>query len=267
MTTTYLVGVRFCHQARRRAWVASLLANLLLAGCGGVPVEDCVLLNVLPHDTQSYTQGLVFLGDRLFESSGGNGHSGLREIDPTTGEILASRSLPRQHFGEGLASVGSTLIQLTWTSHLALVYDASSLDTIRTFRYDGEGWGLCFDGRVLFMSNGSDTLVIRDPKTFRIAERRAVTLGGHPLPGLNALECRGSTLLANIYPTNRIARIDKATGVVLSLIDGRPLENRVGQPLPRSAVLNGIALHPARGTLFLTGKSWAKMFEIECTVH
>lgn len=219
---------RATHPGRQ---LVVLLACLLVPqpACnqpGPPPTEEYRVLGVLPHDAEGYTQGLVFLNGRLFESTGQYGRSSIRELDPSTGTVLRSRPLTEEYFGEGLAAVGGRLVQLTWKEGRAFVIDPESLDVVGTHTYEGEGWGLCSDGTAVFMSNGTDTLYQRDPQSFAIVDRLGVTKAGFPLSGLNELECVGRTILANVFLTDEIVRIDKATGRVTGVIDGYWLAGR-----------------------------------------
>ena len=232
---------------------------------GPPPVEEYRILTVVPHDAGSYTQGLVFLDGRLFESTGQYGRSSLRELEPATGTVLRSRPLTEEYFGEGLAVVGDRLVQLTWKEGVAFVIDPETLDVVRTYTYEGEGWGLCSDGTTVFMSNGTDTLYQRDSQSFAIVDRLPVTKAGFPLSGLNELECVGESILANVFLSDEIVRIDKSTGRVTGVIDGYWLAGPGQRPADPNAVLNGIAYEPTRGTLFITGKLWPAMLEITLT--
>jgi len=159
--------------------------------------------------------------------------------------------------------VGSELIQLTWQSGLAFVYDSETLGLRRTMEYTGEGWGLCFDGESLFMSNGSGKLQRRNPETFEVREEIRVTKDGFSVSRLNELECVGNEILANVYQTNQILRIDKLTGRVTAEIDGYELSVASRRSPDPEAVFNGIAFDPATGHFFVTGKLWPDLFEIE----
>jgi glutamine cyclotransferase len=234
-----------------------------IAACGqlaGSQVPEVV--RMLPHDPEASTQGLELYEGRFYESTGQYGDSKLREVDVETGEVLREIELSDDYFGEGLARVGNELIQLTWHEGIAFVYDLETFAQVRTHRYEGEGWGLCYDGEVLFMSNGSSILHRRDPATFEILESYEVTSGGSPVRNLNELECVGDVLYANIFQSDRILRIDKASGRVLAEFDGSMLEPVGGRPSDVRAVLNGIAYNPAGGTFFVTGKLWPSMFEV-----
>jgi glutaminyl-peptide cyclotransferase len=237
---------------------------LVAVGCDRpVPAQEYRLVAAYPHDDGAYTQGLVFHGGVLFESTGRHGESTVRRVELGSGEILASHSLPDEYFGEGLALVGSELYQLTWKAGLAFVYDAESLALKRTLEYEGDGWGLCYDGEWLYMSNGSDRLLRRDPGTFEVLEEVRVTESGFSVRQINELECVGDEIFANVFQTNRILRIDKKTGKVKAELDGYTLSLASRRPPNHEAVLNGIAYDPRTGHLYVTGKLWPDLFEIE----
>lgn len=210
------------------------------------------------HDTDAFTQGLVFAADELYESTGRYGRSQLRQVAPDSGAVLRSTDLDTDLFGEGIAHVDDRLIQLTWKAGRALVYDLDSLSVVDEFAYEGEGWGLCSDGRRLVMSDGSSTLTFRDPATFAVLGTVETTHDGDPLSGLNELECADGMVFANVWRTDQIVRIDPATGRVNAVIEADALER------PASAgVLNGIARDPATGRFRLTGKNWPTSYEVE----
>jgi glutamine cyclotransferase len=245
---------------------ATVLSTLLLCGLcaceGGVQPIDYEVLRTLPHDPEAYTQGLVFHEGFLFESTGRHGASSVRKTDLASGEILQITPLAEEYFGEGLALVGSELVQLTWQSGRAFVYDAESLKPLRTLEYEGEGWGLCYDGEALFMTDGTDRLLRRDPRTFEVLGEQKVTENGLSVWRLNELECVDDYIYANVFPSARIVRIDKYTGRVVSELDGFRLSANAGRVADPEAVLNGIAHNPETGTLFVTGKLWDRLFEV-----
>jgi glutaminyl-peptide cyclotransferase len=238
--------------------VATLLTACAQATTATLEPE---LVRVLPHDPAAYTQGLLLHEGLLYESTGQYGSSSLREVDPETGAVLRVVNLPDGYFGEGLALVGDRLIQLTWKEQVAFVYDLHTLELRETLQYEGEGWGLCYDGESLFMTDGGSTLYLRDPVTFRITDRRTITLGGVPLSRVNELECVGDDIYANVYLTDRIVRIDKATATVESVFDAARL-TAGGRPANPDAVLNGIAWDGRTGTFFITGKLWPTMYQV-----
>ncbi|MCY4601098.1 MAG: glutaminyl-peptide cyclotransferase [Acidobacteria bacterium] len=214
----------------------------------------------LPHDTSAYTQGLLWWEGSLYESTGRYGESTLRRLDPATGAVEQRVSVPPAFFGEGLARIGGRLIMLTWMAERAIVYDLRSFETVRTFRYRGEGWGLCHDGDRLVMSNGSDTLTLRDADTFEPIGAVRVTLRGRPQDQLNELECVDGAVYANVWQEDYIVRIDPASGRVTHQIDAAGL--LTAREARGVDVLNGIAYEPEAGTFYITGKWWPKMFEV-----
>ncbi|KAA6460165.1 glutaminyl-peptide cyclotransferase [Acidobacteria bacterium AB60] len=215
-----------------------------------------------PHDAQAFTQGLVFADGHLYESTGRVGHSSLRMVDLETGRVLQEVPVPQPYFAEGLAAWGSTLVQLTWQSQVAFVYDRFSFRELHTEKYPGEGWGLTTDGKALILSDGTAQLRFLDPETFRELRRVTVTDHGRPVLYLNELEMVKGEVYANVWHSDRIARISPATGKVLGWIDLSGLLPRSQRTDPE-AVLNGIAYDAAHDRLFVTGKLWPRLFEIE----
>jgi glutamine cyclotransferase len=213
------------------------------------------------HDPQAYTQGLLWHDGKLYESGGQYGASSLREVNPVTGEVLRFVLVDQTYFAEGLALVGDRLIQLTWKEDKAFVYGLAKLDPRGTFDYTGEGWGLCYDGQKLIMSDGSDRLTFRDPATFTPQGGVNVTENGAPVLNLNELECVDGVVYANVWQTDRILRIDPATGRVTATIDASGLLTAAESA--KAEVLNGIAWRPDTKTFYITGKYWPKMFEVQ----
>ena len=261
------VALIWLHGANRLPIRCAAYPGLLFLGLSacdkGVESLPYEILRTLPHDGEAYTQGLVLRDGFFFESTGRYGESTVRRVDLATGEALQSITLAEEYFGEGLALVGSELFQLTWKSGLAFVYDVETLDLIRSLEYQGEGWGLCYDGQSLFMSDGTDRLFRRDPTTFEVQDELRVTANGISVWRVNELECVGEYIYANVYPTTRILQIDKHTGRVLSEIDGFRLSAAARRVSDPEAVLNGIAHDPTTGSLYVTGKLWDSLFEIE----
>jgi glutaminyl-peptide cyclotransferase len=218
------------------------------------------VLSVRPHDAGAYTQGLLLHDGSLFESTGLYGSSSLREVNPETGEVKRQVSLPREYFAEGLALVGDRLIQLTWQEQKAFIYRLADFKPAGEPRYDGEGWGLCWDGRRLVMTDGSDRLTFRDPQTLAVLGVVHVTLAGQPVERLNELECVEGTVYANVWQTDDILRIDPASGKVTAVVDASGLLTSAERE--RADVLNGIAWNPERKTFLITGKLWPKLFEV-----
>ena len=231
-------------------------------GAGGAARSIAfTVLGELPHDSQAFTQGLVFSGGVFYESTGLNGRSSVRKVDPRTGRASARFDLEPQYFGEGLALVQGRLIQLTWQSGKAMVYDPATLRRVAELPYDAEGWGLTGTPKGLLASDGSATLTWRDPATLSPTGTLAVTDNGRAVSQLNELEWVEGRILANIWHEDRIAVIAPATGVVEGWIDCTALRVRLG-PRDGEAVLNGIAYDPAAKILYVTGKLWPKIFQL-----
>lgn len=222
------------------------------------------VLEAYPHDPEAFTQGLLLDDGKLYESTGLEGRSTLREVDPATGKVLRRHDLPADVFAEGLALVDDRLVQLSWQEQRAFVYDESTFKSGPEFAYAGEGWGLCYDGRRLVMSNGSDRLTFRDPTTFEALGDVGVTLEGQPLRMLNELECVDGQVYANVWQTNEIVAIDPASGRVTASVDASNLWAQMADRDPALPidVLNGIAYDPADRTFLVTGKLWPKLFRV-----
>ncbi len=241
--------------------VAALI--LILAACDGPAREtEYEILRTFPHDPEAYTQGLLLHEGFLYESVGGWGTSNLRKVNPGTGEVVLQRDLEEEYFGEGLALVDSVLVQLTWQAGVAFLYHVNTFEPLGTFEYEGEGWGLCYDGASLFMSNGTNTLFRRDPATFHVLEEVKVSRDGISVWSVNELECVGDYIWANVFQRNEILKIDKRTGQVRARLDGFPLSLASKRAPNHEAVLNGIAHDAERGTFLVTGKLWPDLFEI-----
>jgi glutamine cyclotransferase len=218
------------------------------------------VVSTRPHDVSAYTQGLLLHEGSLYESAGQYGISSLREVDPQTGAVKRRVEVPQQYFAEGLALVGDRLILLTWQEKVAFVYDRATFEKKGEFLYDGEGWGLCHDGKRLVMSDGSDRLTFRDPATFAPTGSVNVTFSGRPAYKLNELECVDGAVYANVWGSDAILRIDPGTGRTTAVIDASGLLTPEEQS--KAEVLNGIAWDPAKKTFLITGKNWPKMFEV-----
>jgi glutaminyl-peptide cyclotransferase len=222
------------------------------------------VLSVRPHDPNSFTEGLLWHNGFLYESSGMYGKSNVRKVDPQTGLVLQRIDNPASVFGEGIALEGNRLFQLTWRENIGYIYNLDTLTQVGTFSYEGEGWGLCFDGRYFFMSNGSAFIFKRDPETFATVGSLQVMQDGEPTNQLNELECVGDSIYANVWKTNTILRIDKVTGRVTGVIDvsGLLTAEELAQA-GSEGVLNGIAYDPDDDVFLVTGKLWPKLFEVK----
>lgn len=217
-----------------------------------------------PHDTGAFTQGLAIFDGKLLESTGRNGQSALWLKDIASGKVLRRAPLDARYFGEGLALVQDRILQLTWTSGMALVYDLQ-FKRAGEFSYRGQGWGLAFDGRRLLMSDGSDRIILRRPDTFAAIGQLNVRDGETAVTMLNELEFAHGWLYANVWHTDRIAVIDPASGVVRAWLDLAALRERFPKPPgwdESEHVLNGIAFNPANGHFYVTGKCWPVLFEL-----
>lgn len=227
-----------------------------------IPERQVVdVISVRPHDARAYTQGLLLHEGELYESTGLYGESSLRRVDPDTGEVRQRIDIDAAYFAEGLALVGDRLIQLTYQEHAAFVYRRDTFARTDQFRFDNaEGWGLCYDGKRLVMSDGTGTLTFRNPETFAVVGEMDVTRAGRYAIHLNELECVGDRIYANIWPTDTIVEIDARTGVVTAEIDVYGLltpEERAQAQIP-----NGIAWDPATEHFLITGKFWPWLFEV-----
>jgi glutamine cyclotransferase len=220
------------------------------------------VLGAYPHDPTAFTEGLVWYDGGFFESTGLNGESTVRQVAFPSGEVVRSVSLSSLYFGEGLTLVDDHLLQLTWRNQLAFIYDRDSFDPRGTFTYTGEGWGLTYDGTSLIRSDGTDTLTFLDPVSYQTTRTLPVTLAGKPLQMLNELEWIRGEIWANVWLTDLIVRIDPSSGAVTSVLDMTDL-----YPAKLRAdtdnVLNGIAYDATTDRIFITGKRWPSLYEIQ----
>jgi glutamine cyclotransferase len=236
-----------------------LLAQLPAGG--GLPLYSYRVVNAYPHDPRAFTQGLQYLDGFLYEGTGLNGRSSIRKVALETGKVLQQRDVSGEFFGEGITVWKNDLIELTWQSHVAFVYDRATFEPKKRFNYAGEGWGLTTDGTNLIMSDGTDELRVLDPVTFAEKRRIKVNAGGAPVRNLNEVEYVKGEILANIWQTDFVARVAPDSGRVTAYVDLRGLLT----PAERSNtdVLNGIAYDAKQDRLFVTGKLWPKLFEIK----
>ncbi|HEY8374816.1 MAG TPA: glutaminyl-peptide cyclotransferase [Pseudonocardiaceae bacterium] len=229
------------------------------------------VLEERPHDPGAFTQGLELVDGVLYEGTGLLGQSSIRAVDPVTGQVRHRVELPASLFGEGITVVGDRIWQLTWQQGVALERDRNTLAELRRVPYEGEGWGLCYDGPPnapngsgqLVMSDGSATLTLRDPVTFQPTGRVVVRRAGEEVERLNELECTGGTVWANVWQTDEIVRIDLATGHVTAVVDASGLlgwRDRIA-----ADVLNGIAAVPGTDEFLVTGKNWPRLFRVRFT--
>ena len=237
-------------------------SNSSLPSDSDAPVYTYRVINTYPHDRKAFTQGLVFDDGILYEGTGLNGRSTLRRVDLESGNVLQMRELPSEFFGEGITLYDDKIIQLTWQSRVGFVYDKSSFELLQKFSYSTEGWGITHDGERLIMSDGTSTLYFLDFQTMDFTGQVEVTEKHGPVTNLNELEYIDGEIYANIWKSERIARISPQTGRVLGWIDMKGLLKPEDLKEPVD-VLNGIAYDIQNNRLFVTGKLWPKLFEIE----
>ncbi|MEO1136071.1 MAG: glutaminyl-peptide cyclotransferase [Pseudomonadota bacterium] len=250
---------------------AFVLVSLFLVSTSAVAADDPVepeyftyrILETYPHDTNAFTQGLFFEDGVLFESTGQYGQSSLRRVDKESGEVVQKRRLPQSIFGEGSTVVGDDIFVLSWREGTAFRFDEDDFTLEQSYGYEGEGWGLTFDGEALIMSDGTATLRFVDPRSFEVSRRMTVTLRGRPLPQLNELEYVDDQIFANVWQTNAIVRIDPSSGVVTGIVDMRGLLAEEDFVPGETDVLNGIAWNGEDNILYVTGKNWPKLFKVE----
>lgn len=240
---------------------AGLAAWVQLRAARGGASGAVEVVAAYPHDPMAFTQGLAVANGRLYEGTGRYGASSIRRVDLETGRVEQRRELNARYFGEGITILDGRLYELTWRAGLGIVYDLESFDLLETFRYPGEGWGLANDGERLILSDGTSTLRFLDPESFEELGRVTVREDGTPLDRLNELELVDGEVWANVWYEDRIVRIDPETGEVLGALDLSrlyPASQRGSE-----AVLNGIAYDAEADRLFVTGKNWPQLFEIE----
>lgn len=222
------------------------------------------IVNTYPHDITSYTQGLEFYNGELYESTGQRKESKLRKVNFETGEVLKNINLDDAYFGEGLTILNDKIYQLTWQAKRGFVYDVNTFEKISTFNYgtSKEGWGICNDGNTLYKTDGTEKIYLLNPENLSEKGHIEVYTEKGKIPSLNELEWIDGKIFANIYQRNGVVIINPETGGVEGVIDFKPLRKLVKQH-PELDVLNGIAYHPERETIFVTGKNWDKLFEVK----
>lgn len=243
-----------------RALIASLTLFVLAVGTAtAAPVASWSLVASHPHDATAFTEGLVAHGPVLLESTGLEGQSSVRRVDPATGTVLRQQALAASLFGEGLTVLKGSAIQLTWTEQRIFGYDPNTLARTSARRYPFEGWGLTTNGRQLIASDGTSTVRWLDPTTMKVTRRITVHDGQREIDYLNELELIDGVLWANVWPSDRIALIDPADGHVRAWLNTTRLRAQLSAP---GEVLNGIARYPGASTIAVTGKYWPQLFEI-----
>ncbi len=254
----------------RTWWIALPVVGVLIvaivaiamSGDDPIPVQTVTVVATYPHDAAAFTQGLVIEGDVLYEGTGHYGQSTLRRVDLQTGKVDKSMQLANTYFGEGVTLLGDQIFQLTWREGVCFVYDKQTLKPQATLRYLKEGWGLTNDGEHFYLSDGTDTIRVLDPKTFKQVRRIRVKQGNRSLEKLNELEFVNGEIYANVWYSDRIARINPDDGQVLGWIDCSAIYPANRRPDPEH-VLNGIAFDSETGKLYVTGKNWPQLYEIE----
>ena len=271
--------VRLATSRRLIPWFAAILFAFGCSNDGGeypgtsnatafqVPRLTVEVIRRLTHDASAYTQGLVFYDGHLFESTGRYGSSTIRMIDPATGSVLRQQDLPDEVFGEGLAATADKLVQLTWKELTAYVYDPATLEIERRIGYQGEGWGLCFDGLDFYMTAGGTELVRRDAASFKPLSTLTVRAPSGAVPRANELECVGDHVWANVYPTTALIQIEKQTGRVVAAADLSTILPPYLNARDPDYAPNGIARNPATGSFFVTGKLWPQLLEVRITAE
>ncbi len=265
------------NTVRRISLVAVVFLFLLTSGCqtgavanhagGNGSVKDSVpkygyeVVNTWPHDSEAYTQGLIFNKGKLLESTGQEGKSSLRLVEPETGKVLKKVNIPRPYFAEGITLFKGKIYQLTWQHQLGFIYDAESFEKLGEFSYRSEGWGLTNDGSSLIMSDGTNRIRFLDPNNFQVSRTISVLDGPNPIASINELEYVHGEIYANIWHKDRVARINPLTGRVIGWIDLTGLR-ALSDAKDNEAVLNGIAYDENNDRLFVTGKLWPRLFEI-----
>lgn len=245
--------------------VAASLTLCAFMSRASVPEYTYVVVHSYPHDRSAFTEGLFFLNGYLYESTGLEGQSTLRKVRLETGQVVQRHDLPSQYFGEGIVNWKDRIIQLTYMTQIGFVYNRASFTAERQFTYPGQGWALTQDGTHLYMSDGTPQIRVWDPETLRELRRITVTEQGRPVPNVNELEWVNGEIYANIWLSDRIARIDPASGRIVGWIDLAgllPLDERIADGPEATDVLNGIAYDARKDRLFVTGKRWPKLFEI-----
>jgi len=243
------------------SFAATIMTISQIPTGSNLPVYGYQIVRVYPHDPKAFTQGLQFVDGVFYEGTGQVGQSSIRRVEVETGKVLQQRDVPPPHFGEGITVWKNDLLELTWQTHVAFVYDRKTFEPKKKFSYPGEGWGLTHDGTNLIMSDGTSDLRVLDPVTFVEKRRIKVTAAGTPLRELNEVEFVKGEIFANIWMTDYIARIAPDSGKVVGYIDLRGLLTTAERA--RTDVLNGIAYDVKGDRLFVTGKWWPKLFEIK----
>jgi glutamine cyclotransferase len=240
----------------------ALVLAALVPNCAAAPIYGYKVVAKYPHSTENYTEGFLYLNGLFYEGTGINGHSKIAVTEPKTGKMVQHRDMPSQYFGEGIVDWGPNLIEWTWQTHVGFVLDRSSLQIVRQFHYDGEGWGMTHTATELITSDGTAILRFRSPDTFDEIRHIVVKDGATVIRQLNELEYIKGEIYANIWHSDRIARISPKDGHVVAWIDLTGLLPD-DQKINADSVLNGIAYDSKNDRIFVTGKQWPTVFEIK----
>jgi glutamine cyclotransferase len=257
--------MRTLFDLRRLLGTGALATSFFCANCAAA-VSGYKIVAKYPHSTGSYTEGFFYLDGLFYEGTGLYGHSAVIVTQPETGQVLQRRDLPPQYFGEGIIDWGADIYEWTWKSHICFVYDRFSLRPVKQFTYPGEGWGMTRTQREIITSDGTATLRFRDPATFKETRHIVVKDGTKPIDQLNELEYIKGEIFANVWHSDRIARISPRDGHVIGWIDLTglmPPDQRINE----DSVLNGIAYDAKRDRIFVTGKQWPTIYQIKVVTH
>jgi glutamine cyclotransferase len=228
-----------------------------------IPTYTAEVVHTYPHDINAFTEGLFYLNGFLYESTGLEGKSTIRKVRLDTGEVLQKYDIPPEYFGEGIVAWHGRLFSLTWKSQVGFIFDLATFKLKGQFHYEGEGWALTHDERHIIMSDGTSTLRFLDPKTLKETGRIEVTVAGRPLTNVNELEWVKGEIYANVWQSNSIVRIDPDSGRVIGVVSLAGLLKPADVVRGQTDVLNGIAYDAKNDRLFVTGKNWPKLFEIQ----
>jgi glutamine cyclotransferase len=242
---------------------ASVAPSRAAPSSAEIPVYTAEVVHTYPHDVTAFTEGLFYLNGYLYESTGLEQHSSIRKVRLETGEVVKKVDIAPQYFGEGIVNWKGRIVSLTWKTEVGFVFDLASFKLERKFSYVGEGWALTQNGKEIIMSDGTPQLRFLDPGTLKETHRIQVTLRGEPVPNVNELEWVKGEIYANVWQTNWILRIDPASGKVVGIIDLKGLLKKSDITQGQTDVLNGIAYDAKADRLFVTGKNWPKLFEIQ----
>ena len=257
----FLIIIFFCLELVAIADEGQKNPHYSILKSSKAPISAIKIINTFPHDPKAFTQGLLYYDGYLYESTGLNGKSALRKLNIQAGKVLQEIKLDSKYFAEGITISGSMIYQLTWRSNIVFVYDLFNFNLLNKIPYPGEGWGITSDRKNLFISNGTAVINCIDPEQFTVVRKINVHDGKTTIGNLNELEFIRGEIWANIFTENVIARISPETGKVLGWVDLSLLYNLLPVNC-RVDVLNGIAYDQENDRIFVTGKLWPKIFEI-----